>query len=152
MHLCFIVDSTFTPLTLLQLELRQQVRHCKKLARKWFLQHQQHIVRELNEAWHLRKTAQVWRLARHLTFKGVGPKKRNFKATKLQNYSSADWERFAAPPATDGGLSAHKVDRTQLYNTYIDEQPPQPPIRKDGLKTSGVSLKALSQNGVPLQV
>ena len=109
---------------------------------RWLQQYQQRTAQELNLAWDARKSATVWGLTRQLTLKGTGPKKRNFRLARLQTFDSSQWQTLAETPAHKGGLSAKLIDVDEVYQTYINEQPPPPPeTLRRGVGTSTPALK-----------
>ena len=64
---------------------------------------------EFNSAWGKRDFSRMWRLARELSRKQVGPKKRVFNRPVSQRPSVDDWERHLAKRGCDGGWEAERM-------------------------------------------
>lgn len=64
------------------------------------------LVDEFTDYWQKRQMANVWRTARQLSGKALGPKRRRFDVPLCSQPSKHDWEHFFAQDGPSGGCSA----------------------------------------------
>ena len=73
-------------------------------------------ISEFTFAWHRRDLHHVWKVARQLSGRRVGPKRRRYDAAKSVRPSAAEWVSFLQQDGSAGGCSAVEVD----WNHVVD--------------------------------
>ena len=101
------------------------------------------LVTEFMQSWKKRQMANVWQIARRLSGKALGPKRRRFDVPLREQPSRQEWEDFFAQTGPDGGCVATPA---VFQDRFSCNACPMPAVRSDtaALQLAEGDLRRLS--------
>ena len=103
-----MVFSAFTQ------KLNQFSKQLKDTRQLFFKKMKIKLQEEMHVVWEKRQFADVWALARRLSWRGIGPKKRAYRVPVKEKPLEQDWIDHLARKGADGGNESKTIDFDQV--------------------------------------